>query len=80
MRIRFAENKAGHVTVYVDDVAMITLTEHDLRDLEFALAQRRAMSRRCEATRGEHTCALYLGHVEAHLCRACTEAWSGNTL
>lgn len=40
------------------------LTEHDLGDIAFALAQRTAMSRRCTATRGEHTCALAPGHDE----------------
>lgn len=54
-----------------------SLSEHDLRDIEFVLAQRRAMSRRCTAARGEHTCALASGHGDdpGHLCRACTEIW-----
>jgi hypothetical protein len=52
------------------------LTEHDLHDIEFALAQRRAMSKRCDAETGEHTCgnAPDDGHLR-HLCRACTHEW-----
>jgi hypothetical protein len=52
------------------------LREHDLRDLEFALAQRRAMSKRCSTEDGEHTCgnAPDDGHLR-HLCRACTYEW-----
>jgi hypothetical protein len=54
------------------------LTEHSLRDLEFVLAQRRAMIRRCPATSGEHTCGNAPGHCqEGHLCRACTRTWQG---
>lgn len=52
-----------------------SLSEHDMRDLEFALAQRRAMSKRCEQQQDEHTCALYLGHVGTHVCRGCEETW-----
>jgi hypothetical protein len=58
-----------------------SLTEHDLRDLEFALAQRRAVSRRCPETDGEHTCGNSPGHPVSeqydlkHLCRACTHRW-----
>ena len=52
------------------------LSEHDLRDIEFALAQRRAMSRRCDAEDGEHTCAQRPEHPgEPHLCRACPRTW-----
>jgi hypothetical protein len=53
------------------------LTEHDLHDLEFVLAQRRAMSKRCTAEHSEHTCSLAPGHIPdaGHLCRACTETW-----
>jgi hypothetical protein len=57
------------------------LTEHDLRLLEFDLAQRRAMSRRCEARDGIHACAVFPGHPVdeqydiRHLCRACTHCW-----
>ncbi len=52
------------------------LSEHDLRDLEFVLAQRRAMSRRCDAGQGEHTCSTAPQHGGAwHLCRACTHQW-----
>ena len=56
-----------------------SLSEHDLRDLEFALSQRRAMSRRCPYTWGEHTCALAPGHVAdpGHVCRACLEMVAG---
>lgn len=52
-----------------------SLTEHDFRDLEFALAQRRAMSRRCETGNGEHTCALSPGHCGVHACRGCDVTW-----
>lgn len=56
----------------------VGVTEHGLRDIEFALAQRRAMSRRCTAASGEHTCSLAPQHGAAsHLCRACTERWPG---
>jgi hypothetical protein len=57
------------------------LTEHDLRDIEFALAQRRAMSTRCPETDGEHTCGNSPGHLVSekhgirHQCRACTYRW-----
>jgi hypothetical protein len=57
----------------------ITLSEHGWRDLEFVLAQRRAMSRRCGDTEGEHTCALYLGHVDTHVCRGCNRTWQDVT-
>jgi hypothetical protein len=51
-------------------------SEHGLRDIEFALAQRRAMSRRCQVTQDEHTCSLAPDHGQAsHLCRACTHTW-----
>jgi hypothetical protein len=55
------------------------LSEHDLRDLEFALAQRRAVSRRCTHTWGEHTCSMAPGHggEPGHMCRACTEIQPG---
>jgi len=58
-----------------------SLSEHDLRDLEFTLAQRRAMARRCPATSGEHTCSLAPGHIPdaGHLCRACTGTWPVET-
>jgi len=54
------------------------LTEHDLRDLEFELARRRAMGRVCQSVYGEHTCSLAPEHEHgggAHLCRACTTTW-----
>jgi hypothetical protein len=54
----------------------IGLTEHGLYDIEFALAQRRAMSRRCPQVKGEHTCALAPGHGTRHECRACQERWT----
>ena len=57
-----------------------SLSEHDLRDLEFALAQRRAVSRRCPGTRDEHTCSLAPGHHQVHQCRACVITWPGNTM
>lgn len=52
------------------------LTEHDLRDIEFVLAQRRAMGKTCTAEDGEHACgsAPDDNHLR-HLCRACTREW-----
>ena len=44
------------------DVRYSSFTEHDLRDLESELARRRAMSKRCTAVRGEHTCGLDPAH------------------
>jgi hypothetical protein len=63
-------------------LAASNLTEHDLRDIEFALARRRAMGRLCPEQDREHTCSLPPGHLgyAAHLCRACTYHWSGTTL
>jgi hypothetical protein len=56
---------------------LLGLNEHDVRDLEFELARRRAMAKRCTSVRGEHTCSLAPGHLDdpGHLCRACTETW-----
>ena len=59
--------------------ALSGLLDHDLRDLEFALAQRRAMSRHCDATttRGgmEHACLSPPGHGPHHACRSCHHTW-----
>lgn len=52
-----------------------SMNEHEMRDLEFALAQRRAMSRRCETGNGEHSCALSPGHCGPHACRGCDRTW-----
>lgn len=54
-----------------------SLSDHDLRDLEFVLAQRRAMARRCTAEHGEHTCSLAPGHIPdaGHVCRGCDFSW-----
>jgi hypothetical protein len=41
---------------------LVKLTTHDLNDIEFVLAQCKAMARRCTAAEGEHTCALAPGH------------------
>lgn len=54
-----------------------SMNEHEMRDLEFALAQRRAMSRRCETRHGEHSCALSPGHGGVHACRGCDVTWQG---
>lgn len=54
---------------------LLGLSGHDVSDLEFALAQRKAMSRRCTQAHGEHTCGLDPDHGQQHLCRACTETW-----
>lgn len=59
------------------DQYLLGLSEHDLRVLEFVLAQRRAMSRRCTAGHGEHTCSLAPDHISdpGHVCRACDFIW-----
>jgi hypothetical protein len=67
---------AVNVTQY-----LLGLSGHDVNDLEFALAQRKAMSRRCPETDGEHTCALAPDHdkaaaTAAHQCRGCDRAWA----
>lgn len=46
-----------------------SFTEHDLRDIEFELARRRAMSKRCTAVSGEHTCGLTPGHASGGSCK-----------
>jgi hypothetical protein len=53
------------------------LTEHDVRDLEFALAQRRAMGKCCPGVSGIHVCSMPPDHGSepGHLCRACDEIW-----
>lgn len=79
MRVDVIEHGSGNRTMVLNRNREIhALSEHDLRDIEFALAQRRAMSRRCPAESGEHTCALDPGHAEpqAHQCRACTRTWA----
>lgn len=53
----------------------VMATEHGLRDIEFVLAQRRAMTSRCDEEDGEHTCGLDTGHASGHLCRGCTRSW-----
>lgn len=52
-----------------------SVTSHGLRDLEFVLAQHRAMSRHCPEARDEHSCANPPGHGGTHLCRACDVQW-----
>ena len=54
---------------------LLGLTDHDMNDLEFALAQRKAMSRRCLRALGEHSCALAPPHGRAHVCRGCDTTW-----
>ena len=56
---------------------LLGMTEHNIRDLEFVLAQRRAMSKRCTVTHREHTCGLDVAHGTAtqHSCRACDAEW-----
>lgn len=79
MKVRVSTYEDGTSTIFTHwpgvSQHLIALTEHDLRDLEFVLAQRRAMARRCEDEHGEHTCSLAPGHGGTHLCRACTEQW-----
>lgn len=78
MRVEVNERPGGLLDLVLgDDEETFVLTEHGLRDIEFELARRRAMSRRCLVTRDEHTCALAPGHVGVsdHVCRGCTEIW-----
>lgn len=79
MRVDVIEHGSGNRTVILNrNRELHALSEHDLRDIEFVLAQRRAMSRRCTSVSGEHTCGLDPGHTVpvAHLCRACTRTWA----
>ena len=81
MRVTITGVEGGPQSLWLDAVRVPALfSEHDLRDLEFTLAQRRAMSRRCPETHGEHTCGNAPGHRQAHLCRACPLKWSGSTM
>jgi hypothetical protein len=79
MDVTVTELEDGRRTLELCDppaLYRIGLTEHGLYDIEFALAQRRAMSRRCPEKDGEHTCGLPPGHGGAwHLCRACNRTW-----
>jgi hypothetical protein len=54
----------------------ISVDEHGLREIEFDLAQRRAMSSRCEAEDGRHRCAMAPHNdLTGHLCRGCDYRW-----
>ena len=79
MDVEVIEAEGGYLVMRMREAGSryrVRATEHGLRDIEFALAQRRAMSRRCTATQGEHTCSLAPDHGEAsHLCRGCTHTW-----
>lgn len=51
-------------------------TQHDLNDLEAALAQDKAKSRHCGDEEAEHTCVMPPGHwILPHVCRACRHQW-----
>ena len=79
MRATVIERDGDAVTLELHDppaLYRISVDEHGLRMIEFDLAQRRAMSRRCEAEDGRHRCSLAPGHGQAsHLCRGCTQKW-----
>lgn len=80
MKVSIAHSHApGRLDLILRDVRYSSFTEHDLRDLEFALAQRRAMTARCGQEHGEHTCALRIAHNDAkivvHMCRGCDVLW-----
>lgn len=78
MRVDVTEHDNGTRTLTLDILQKISigdLTDHDLDDIAFVLAQRKAMSRRCPQATGEHTCSLDPRHDGDHLCRACTRTW-----
>ena len=67
----------GRKDLVLGGIRYSSFSDHDLNDLEFVLAQRKAMARRCTKTDGEHTCGLAPGHwAGRHLCRACTHTWT----
>jgi hypothetical protein len=81
MDVEVIEAEGGYLVMRMREAGSryrVRATEHGLRDIEFALAQRRAMSRRCTETQGEHTCALPPGHGTRHECRACDRKWTGD--
>ena len=78
MHVQLADRDGGLTDLVVNRNRRLThLTPHDLNDIEAELARRKAMSRRCDVTSGEHTCVLPPKHTcpERHLCRACTYEW-----
>jgi hypothetical protein len=78
MRVEIIDLPGGLTALRLDGNQLIKgMSEHALRDLEFVLAQRRAMARRCTAEAGEHACGLAPAHDReaAHVCRACTKTW-----
>jgi hypothetical protein len=81
MRVCVEDQDGGLRVLWLEGRRVGSFTEHDLRDIEFALAARRAMSKRCDAETGEHTCALAPAHrdsaVALHQCRACMHNWPG---
>jgi hypothetical protein len=64
-----ADHAPERSDLVLGDVRYSSFTEHDLRDIESALAARRAMSKRCPAVSGEHTCGLDPGHGIASRAR-----------
>ncbi len=81
MRVDYHEDGLDSIVLFLGEEPeqIVSLTEHGARDVEFVLAQRRAMSRRCTTTFGEHTCAKAPGHGKStHLCRGCTFEWTDN--
>lgn len=78
MKVRIHRAFDGTFDLWCEDKGVIPgLTEHDLSVLEFTLAMRKAMSKRCEATEDEHICSLAPDHgAEFHLCRGCIHRWS----
>jgi len=76
VNVQVIDGGDGRSDLILGSVRCSSFTEHDLRDIEFTLAQRRAMSRRCPEISGGHTCGNAPDHRGNHLCRACTETWS----
>jgi hypothetical protein len=85
MKVEVLESAiVGRYDLLLGGIRYSSFSEHDLRDIVFVLEQRRAMSKRCTATSGEHTCSLWPGHsdtfrtsVSQHLCRGCSFKWEG---
>jgi hypothetical protein len=79
MKITVTGRDGGTLTLELREhpaLYRITTDEHGLRDIEFGLAQRRAMSRRCEAEDGRHACSLAPHNdLFRHLCRGCDRQW-----
>jgi hypothetical protein len=79
MKATVIERDGERVTLELHDppaLYRISTDEHGLRVIEFDLAQRRAMSRRCEAEDGRHRCSMAPHNdLLKHLCRGCDYLW-----